>query len=146
MPIRMTFSAVRSNVRRAPNKKIHRLLEQYTERFLAHNLLSEVVYYPPVPPGSWYTRTFTLLQSWKVRPISKGKGIRYEVFNDATDPKGRHYARLVHGPTGQWPHHAAHGWRNIGESLELIGGRGRFRQGVQNIINRNLAGEGYAVR
>lgn len=134
---RMSFSALRSNIKFIVPEAIRSALDSYTYSF-ARAAVERAAKYPPVPAGSKYIRTGTLMRSWRINNISTGEGIRHQLSNYATDPRGRPYSRLVYGPTDQWPTHAAHGWPNIADVLEELGGRGLFRRQVQEIIKQGV--------
>ena len=92
----VSFTALRSNVRRAPSAKVRRRLDEYTFKF-AKELVEDTSEYPAATESS-YVRTYTLLRSWRIKNTGRGNRISYSLSNYARDPKGRYYARLVHGP------------------------------------------------
>lgn len=140
MSVKITFAAIRSNIKMSPPEAVRKELHDYTQSFIG-DLASELIKYPPPVPGSRYERTFDLLKAWRIRDISTGDGIRYALSNSVTErgrkPK-RFYSEYVHGTTTQSPWHAAHGWRTVGDSLSSIGGRRRFTAEAQKIINKKL--------
>lgn len=135
--LRVGFTAIRQGVRAAKYRSgvVRIAVALNTEQFL-ERVIDRTRVYPPVPAGSTYQRTYELDRSWEVVDKSHGLGIAYAIENRARDPYGRSYAGLVHGPEGQWGVHASHGWRNIGDVMERMGGRGQFKRQTQEIITR----------
>lgn len=138
----VSFTAVRANVRLAPNKRIARLIDKHTEHLVQQFIVNTKYPPPPVPADSRYTRSYNLFLSWRMRRTSHGTNISYEASNNAKDYRGRPYARLVYGPTGQWGPHAAHGWPTITELIRRSRLRERIRDETQMIINLNLESRG----
>ena len=129
MSVRVTFSAIRANARIIPGPEVYAALHEYTRDWCA-NIITQVSEYPPeVPPREGrrpYQRTFRLLGSWRLKDISSGVGIRYQISNSVQDKWGRYYSGYVHGPT-QASFHGEHGWKNIRDYLE----RPPFKEGAQ---------------
>lgn len=100
---------------------------------------------PPPKVGSDYVRTHTYQRGWErsdVRLI--GTGLVGTISNDAIDPKGRAYSRLVGGDeagTGQLPMHRDTGWPLMAVALRegVVGGitfRERVRKAVHDAAHK----------
>lgn len=98
--------------------------------------------YPPKPPESRYIRTNTLKNLWEspanTPSLSRitADGIVVSIQNDAIDPRGKHYAELVHGDeegTGQLSLHAGHGWKTMASVLRE-GYQQKIRQAVKQAL------------
>lgn len=135
MSVRIQFTALRAGVKHIPAPQITAALTAYNEKFV-QTIVDKTKPYPPVPAGSWYVRTGHLYRSWKVRPRIAGDAISFEALNPVQDPRGRYYSGYVHGPTYQWTWHRRHGWRNIGDVVQEVGGHTAFRIGAQQIITK----------
>lgn len=136
MSFRITFSALKRNVKMKPVAAIQKELNTHTRQFCI-DVLSELAPYPPPIEEGDYQRTYRLLKAWRIRDISEGDGIRWSLTNPVRDRYGRHYSGFVHGTNQTW-FHADNGWRNITDVMQSIGGRGRFQKGVQDIISKGL--------
>lgn len=73
-------------------------------------LLDELQFYPPVPAGSRYRRTYRLRRGWDVRLVNSGEGYEIQVVNGVVYTKWvvgsfdqrRNYQTAVHQRNG-WP-------------------------------------------
>lgn len=132
MSVRVRFTAIRANARIIPSPEVYAALHEYTRDYCAA-LITEVSEYPapaePSPPHKPYARTFRLLSNWRLRDMSSGVGIQYQINNAVQDRWGRYYSGYVHGPR-QASFHGAHGWKNLKDLLE----RPTFRAGAQRVM------------
>ena len=153
--IRVSFTALKTNFRPVPTALLLSRLDKYTKEYM-QELMEWVRVYPPsrfgkaMPgeSGAVRERTYELLNSWLVKRTSRGDGISYSLENWARErdrPRGKYYARIVHGPgvgsprgQGTNPDMAGFGWRNIDNAIEEIGTREEFRANAQFIINKVL--------
>lgn len=131
--LRISFTAIRSNVRYLKTGQLAKELHKYTKEW-CRELIAEVREYPAELLVPSYRRTHNLERSWRVVKARGTSGIAYEIQNMVRDKYGRFYARLVHGGPrgdGQWSFHEDHGWIKLYDALDTIGGRESFRSSVQ---------------
>lgn len=136
MSFKVTFSALKRNVKMKPTAQVRAQLHEHTKQFCI-DVLSELAPYPPPIEEGEYRRTFHLLKSWRIKDISAGDGIRWSLYNAVRDKYGRYYSGYVHGANQTW-FHRENGWRNITEVMASIGGRKRFEKGAQDIITKGM--------
>jgi len=136
MSVRVRFSAIRANSRIIHGPETYAALHEYTQSYCA-NFIMELVYPPPpdkpANPGTGkaYQRTYRLLRNWRLKDVSSGVGIQWQINNPAQDRWGRYYSGYVHGPSGQASFHAAWGWPNIRDKID----RPEFKKGAQLVIS-----------
>lgn len=130
MSVRIRFTAIRANARIIPAPEAYTALHEYTQEYCA-NVIMETSEYPPeiaYPPGRRpYVRTYRLLSNWRLKDVSSGVGIQYQISNSVQDKWGRYYSGMVHGPSRQVSFHAEHGWKNIRDHFD----RPAFKTGAQ---------------
>jgi hypothetical protein len=131
MSVKVQFTAIRANAAKIPGPAVYAALHEYTQGYCAEIIMRTSEYPPPVPPrsesGTGYQRTFRLLKNWRLKDVSSGAGIQYQITNPVQDRWGRYYSGYVHGPSGQTSFHAAHGWKNIADEID----RPAFKAGAQ---------------
>jgi hypothetical protein len=137
MSVRVTFAAIRANARIIPSAEVYAALHEYVGVYCG-NLVLQMAYTDTDPPGSQreghhYVRTFHMFNSWRVRDISTGAGVRYQINNPVQDKWGRYYSAYVHGP-GQTDFHAAGGWWTMQEKID----RPEFRRGAQAVLQTTV--------
>lgn len=138
MSVRVRFTAIRANARIIPGPETYAALHEYTQDYCVA-LITKVSEYPPEPAPREghkpYARTFRLLGNWRLKDVSSGVGIQYQISNSVQDKWGRYYSGYVHGPR-QASFHAEHGWKNMRDEID----RPAFKSGAQAVIT------GVAVR
>jgi hypothetical protein len=143
MSVKFVFTAIRKNIRAIPTEKVYKEVDRYTAQNMRF-LMSTVRQYPSAVAGSRYLRTFRLFNAWRLRSTSTGNGIQWTITNSVQDRRSNvYYASRVHGTAGgrgQWALHKDHGWRNLYDELQKMGGRNKFAAGVQRIITREVKG------
>lgn len=133
MSVRIRFTALRANARIIPGPEVYAALHEYTATYCAEVIQIVSEYPGPVepPPGRRpYVRTFRLLSNWRLKDVSSGVGIQYQISNAVQDKWGRYYSGYVHGPSRQASFHADHGWKNIRDFFD----RPAFRTGAQAVM------------
>ena len=130
MSVRIRFTAIRANARIIPGPEVYAALHEYTGTYCAE-VITTVSEYPPVPAPRVgrrpYVRTYRLLSNWRLKDVSSGVGIQYQISNSVQDKWGRYYSGYVHGPSKQASFHASHGWKNIRDHFN----RSEFKAGAQ---------------
>jgi hypothetical protein len=134
MSVSVRFTAIRANARIIPGPEVYTALHEYTRGYCAEVIMNVSEYPPEVPPREGktmgYQRMFRLLKNWRLVDVSSGVGIQYSIQNSVQDRWGRYYSGYVHGPARQASFHAAHGWKNIRDSMD----RSAFKAGAQATI------------
>lgn len=131
MSVRVRFTAIRANARIIPGPETYTALHEYTQDYCV-KLIEEVSKYPAVPETTRrppYVRTYRLLANWRLKDVSSGQGIQYQISNSVQDRWGRYYSGYVHGPR-QASFHADHGWQNMKDHID----RPAFKAGAQSVM------------
>lgn len=133
MSVRVRFTAIRANARIIPGPEVYTALHEFTRDYCSTIIIDVSEYPPEVPPREGktmgYQRTYRLLKNWRLKDVSSGVGIQYQIDNPVQDRWGRYYSGYVHGPR-QASFHAAHGWKNIRDRID----RPAFKAGAQATI------------
>lgn len=127
MSVRVRFTAIRANSRIIHGPETYAALHEYTQDYCSDIILQ--LAYPPPQELPSYKRTFRLLLNWRLRDVSSGSGIQYQISNATQDRWGRYYSGYVHGPSRQASFHAGR-HKNIGDLVD----RPQFKQGAQLVI------------
>lgn len=133
MSVRIRFTAIRANARIVPAQEVYTALHEYTAEYCGEVIQTTSEYPPPVVPGPGhkpYVRTYRLFGAWRLRDVSSGVGIQYQISNSVQDKWGRYYSGMVHGPSRQVSFHAEHGWKNIRDQFD----RPAFKTGAQAVM------------
>lgn len=137
-PIVFRFTAIGKRLRKLNFTSVGGRIELYS-RAHVEQVVADVRQYPSQSATSTYERTYTLRDSWDIDRHESSGSIFFTATNDATDPRGRRYARYAHGPGTQPSGFQSRalrslGWRNLSDYTR----RQAFRSGVQALITERL--------
>lgn len=151
--IRISLTALPTSYKGIRTQAMLNDLTKFNERSIKE-YMNWIKKYPPQDtlPGEegGRKRTYVLLRSWRYKNTSTAAKISFTIENFAREtdrPRGKYYARIVHGPgvgspSGQSsfrPDMAALGWRNVNDAFTERGpgSRAEFRANAQYYVNKH---------